>query len=170
MLLGSQHIRYLFANRRGNLYCLVEGFFVSRVNVSPETLECLHLTAEKPIRERPQAERRRPGEKKRPPKFRKPGEPIAEDYVLGLETAVNLAPYMRDYVAGGKRAQQTVRSVVAGHYKNIPYGPRGGGLRRRDWIAPYARGGAGLPMIARRIRLPEDEGGQTENPYVDPWE
>ena len=43
---ARQHIRHLFANRGGDLYCLVEGFFVSGVNVFPETLEGPHLTAQ----------------------------------------------------------------------------------------------------------------------------
>ncbi len=65
-------------------------------------------------------------------------EPVARHFTLTPKVSHDFREVVRAYAIGtGKRIN--VQSLVVGHWKNQPYGPKSS-LRRRQFVEPYWRG------------------------------
>ena len=72
------------------------------------------------------------------------------------EVRVDCRAAISAYVAGATRSSPSVRSLIRGHYKHVPYGPRSS-LRRWQPIEPYWKGPEGAPVAVRPHRLEGEE-------------
>lgn len=99
---------------------------------------CLYVSdrgpGEKQIRHTTKAAKRRTREEQ--------SEARPEVWVTGKEIKLDRETLAtaKTHAEGGPRWHVAVQTVVMGHHKRVAHGP-GHSLRRRQWIAPYTRGG-----------------------------
>jgi hypothetical protein len=84
-------------------------------------------------------------------------EPTCRTYVLGknIEIKADLRDAVRAYVDGKQHRAPSVQTLVAGHYKMQPYGPRNA-LRKLIWREPFWRGPEDGPIAVRDHVLSEE--------------
>jgi hypothetical protein len=86
------------------------------------------------------------------------GPPEQRVFQVGRPISLDCRSAIREYVEGERSVREmTVQSLIRGHWKRQPYGPKLS-LRRRQWIEPYWRGPEDAP-IAVRPHVFADEGG-----------
>lgn len=73
--------------------------------------------------------------------------PSVKEWEIESAININFTPAVREFVKHGGSAPK-VRTMVAGHWKRVPYG-KGRALRRVQHILPYMRGPEGAPMGMR---------------------
>lgn len=87
---------------------------------------------------------------------KRPGELRPNVHRLHRTVTIDCAQAVRDYVAGGgARNSPSVTTLVRGHWRQQPHGPRRE-LRRAQWIEPFWRGDG--PLASRTVRLRAEEG------------
>ena len=82
---------------------------------------------------------------------RREGLPICMEYLVGHPVHVRMVDFVRDFVAKGPRKMRgpkTVQTLVRGHWKWQPHGPRNT-LRKWQHIEPYWSGQATAPIVVR---------------------
>lgn len=77
------------------------------------------------------------------------GPPEQRVFQVGQPINLDCRDAIREYIEGERPASQLkIQSLVRGHYKRQPYGPKLS-LRRRQWILPYWRGPEDAPILTR---------------------
>lgn len=79
---------------------------------------------------------------------RKGKTPTAWEFILGRDVNLDCRQSVRDYLAGRAKRLMTVQSLVRGHYKWQPCGPRNS-LRKWIHIEPFWRGPEDAPIVRR---------------------
>jgi len=74
-------------------------------------------------------------------------EPVVRMFRVGRPVTHDFRDAVREYI-DGRRRTLSVQSVVAGHYKTQPHGPRSA-LRKLIWREPYWRGPEDAPIAVR---------------------
>jgi hypothetical protein len=125
---------------------------VDEASTQRRALECfqrLVIGAEVEMRDRSHV--------KAPPAVRaaKDGTPRAAGiHRLLREVKIDCRADIRDWVAGNSSSSPKVLTIVRGHIKQQPHGPRGS-LRKWITIDPYPRGLKTAPMAVRSHHLPD---------------
>lgn len=80
------------------------------------------------------------------------GNPVARGLVIGRPLEIDCRQAVRDYVSGARSTSPKCVTLVRGHWRNQPCGPRHA-LRQLIWIAPFYRGPDGAPLLVRPTHL-----------------
>lgn len=84
------------------------------------------------------------------PKRDQRGVCIPTTYTIGRPLSIDCRQDIRDYIAGIRRNDPKVTTLVRGHWRRQTHGPANS-LRRLQWIQPFYRGEG--PMLVRTTRL-----------------
>lgn len=79
---------------------------------------------------------------------RRKGKPEVRIFQLGKDIQLDCRPAVKDYLTGRTSSEPTVQSLVAGHWKRQPHGPKRE-QRKWVWIEPYWRGPEDGPIVVR---------------------
>lgn len=79
-------------------------------------------------------------------------EPLVRVFQLGKPLKLDCRPALQSYLEGERRTGPTVQSLVRGHWKNQPHGPKRA-HRKCIWIEPYWRGPEDAPILTRPHEL-----------------
>lgn len=82
--------------------------------------------------------------------------PTAWTFELRRDVKLDARAWVGDYIAS-KGASPSVQTLVRGHWKRQPFGPRVLGLRRSIHIEPYWRGPEDAPIVTRPLALAREE-------------
>jgi len=108
------------------------------------------LTASSPDESKPVGK----GHQKSAGQLRESPEPEVRTYVLGKPIKLDVRQAIKDYVAGGIRKSPSVQTLVRGHWKRQPHGPRSS-LRKWIWREPFWRGLENAPILCRPHQIGE---------------
>jgi hypothetical protein len=80
-------------------------------------------------------------------------EPRIRTYQLGTTPRIDCREAVSTYMRTGKTgAALNVQVMVAGHWRNVPYGPKSE-LRRVQWIEPHWRGPDDAPILVKATKV-----------------
>lgn len=74
-------------------------------------------------------------------------EPVIRTFQVGRPVIHDFREEVARYIKGGERLI-SVQTLVAGHFRNQPYGPKSS-LRKTIWIQPFWRGPEDAPIVVR---------------------
>jgi hypothetical protein len=124
-------------------------FLIGRLIVNT----CLAMGSEDNVREVGKSH------KTHPYHLRECAEPVVRTYVVGKPLKLDCREGVQRYLDGHTRkgSSPTVQTLVTGHWKGQPYGPRNS-LRKRIWRQPYWRGPEDAPILVRPRVMSHDDG------------
>ena len=80
-------------------------------------------------------------------------EPTCRVFKLGTDLKVDCRQNIKDYLSGDRKTGPvSVQTMVRGHWKMQPYGPRSE-LRRLIWLEPFWRGPEDAPILSRAVKV-----------------
>ncbi len=82
-------------------------------------------------------------------------EPLSRTFQIGAPLKLDCREAVRDYLEGRKSSKLSVQSLVRGHWKRQPYGPKAA-LRKWIWREPYWRGPEDAPILQRPHTMSKD--------------
>lgn len=75
-------------------------------------------------------------------------EPVVRTYQVGRPVKLDCREYIAKFVRGGARNLPSVQTLVRGHFKSQPHGPKST-LRKVIWREPFWRGPEDAPILTR---------------------
>lgn len=91
----------------------------------------------------------KPAKKKGAHNERESSEPRLRTYQLGTTPNIDCREAVANYMRTGKTGGAlNVQVMVAGHWRNVPHGPKSE-LRRVQWIEPYWKGPDDAPILVK---------------------
>jgi hypothetical protein len=82
-------------------------------------------------------------------------EPLCRTFQIGAPLKLDCREAVRGYLEGWRGSKLSVQSLVRGHWKRQPYGPKAS-LRKWMWREPYWRGPEDAPILQRPHTLGKD--------------